>query len=217
VLAVAGFYALVLRDRLSLDQLRGRLDELRALADEHRVLALLTFFAAYVAVTALSLPVAAALSLLAGALFDRVWGTAVVSLASTLGATLAMLAARYLLRDAVERRYGRRLEALLRGVAREGAYYLFTLRLVLPFPFWLINLGMGLTRMPARTFAAVSWLGMLPGTVVYVNAGTEMGRMRSPADALTPGVLISLALLGVLPLALHKLVGRRSSSSQDRA
>jgi uncharacterized membrane protein YdjX (TVP38/TMEM64 family) len=181
-------------------------EQLRALAEEHRALAVLTFLGAYVAITALSLPFAAILSLVAGALFDLVLGTAVVSLASTLGATLAMLSARYLLRDLVQRRYGRRLEALQQGVARDGGYYLFTLRLVPLFPFWLINLGMGLTRMPARTFAAVSWLGMLPATVVYVNAGTEISRIDSPQKVFSPGLWLALALLGLLPLVLRKLV-----------
>jgi uncharacterized membrane protein YdjX (TVP38/TMEM64 family) len=205
-LAVLTFYALGLHRRLSWDYIRGHLDQLRALVLEHRVLAVLAFFAAYVAITALSLPVAAILSLLAGALFDQVLGTAVVSLASTLGATLAMLSARYLLRDFVQRHYGKRLEALQQGVQRDGSYYLFTLRLVPLFPFWLINLGMGLTRMPARTFAAVSWLGMLPATVVYVNAGTEIGHLDSPEKGFSPGLVMAFALLGIVPLVLRKLV-----------
>jgi uncharacterized membrane protein YdjX (TVP38/TMEM64 family) len=208
LLAVAAFYALGLPEYFSWDYLRGRIEQLRAEAHEHQAAALLIFFGVYVASTALSLPVATALTLIGGALFDRWLGTAVVSLASTLGATLAMLASRYVLRDSVQRRFGGRLEALHRGVERDGAYYLLTLRLVPVFPFFLINLGMGLTRMPARTFAAVSWLGMLPATFVYVNAGSEGSRIARPADVLSPGVLISLALLGILPLIVRILARR---------
>jgi uncharacterized membrane protein YdjX (TVP38/TMEM64 family) len=206
VLAVASFYALGLHRRLSWDVLRGNLDQLEAHVRGHLAQSLLIFFAVYVALTALSLPAAGVLSVIAGALFERLWGTIVVSAASTLGATLAMLATRYLFRDFVQRRYGDRLEALQRGIERDGAYYLLSLRLVPLIPFFLINLGMGLTRMPARTFALVSWLGMLPASFVFVNAGTAISRIDSPAEALTPGVLISLALLAVLPLLLRWLV-----------
>jgi uncharacterized membrane protein YdjX (TVP38/TMEM64 family) len=211
VLAVVLFYALGLDRLLSWDSLRSRRDELRALVDKHLGLAMLIFFCTYVTITGLSLPVAVYLSLLGGALFDLVLGTIVVSLAATLGATLAMLAARYLLRDLVQRRYGRRLEALRAGFERDGSYYLFTLRLVPLVPFFLINLGMGLTRMRARTFAAVSWLGMLPGTIVYVNAGTHLGRINTPGEVFSPSVVISLALLGILPLVLRKSIPRKAA------
>jgi uncharacterized membrane protein YdjX (TVP38/TMEM64 family) len=210
VLAVAGFYALRLHRYVSWDYLRGHLDLLQAHVQEHLLTALLLFLLLYVAVTALSLPVAAALSLAAGALFGRWLGTGVVSLAATLGATLAFLSSRYLFRAWVERRFGDGLARLDRGVERDGAYYLLTLRLVPLFPFFLVNLGMGLTRMRAWTFAWVSLVGMLPGTFLYVNAGTELGRLASPRDVLSPGLLVSLALLGVVPLALRLLLrGRR--------
>ncbi len=206
LLAVAAFYALGLSGYFSWDSLRGRIDQWQAEVRQHLGMALLIFFGIYVAATALSLPVATGLTLIGGALFDRWLGTAVVSVSSTLGATLAMLASRHVLRDWVQRRFGRRLEALQQGVERDGAYYLLMLRLVAVFPFFLINLGMGLTRMPARTFAAVSWLGMLPATFVYVNAGREWGNIHKPADVLSPGVLLALVLLGLLPLVARKLV-----------
>jgi uncharacterized membrane protein YdjX (TVP38/TMEM64 family) len=206
VLAVAGFYALGLHRRLSWDSLRDNVGQLKDHVRGHLAVSLLIYFAAYVTITALSLPAAGALTVIAGALFERLWGTVVVSAASTLGATLAMLASRYLLRDFVQRRYGARLEALQRGIDRDGAYYLFSLRLVPLFPFFLINLGMGLTRMPAGTFAAVSWLGMLPVTFLYVNAGTAMSRIDRPADALSPGVLVSLILVAALPLLIRRLL-----------
>jgi uncharacterized membrane protein YdjX (TVP38/TMEM64 family) len=205
VLAVAGFYALGLHRYFDWAYLPRHLEQLKAEVNQHLLPALGIFFAVYVGATALSLPVATVLSLIGGALFDRWLGSGAVSLASTLGATLAMLASRYVLRDFVQRRLGGRLEALQEGVDRDGAYYLLTLRLVPIFPYFLVNLGMGLTRMRARTFAAVSWLGMLPATFVYVNAGTELSRIEQPSDVLSPGVLISLALLGVVPLAFRLL------------
>jgi uncharacterized membrane protein YdjX (TVP38/TMEM64 family) len=131
-----------------------------------------------------------------------------VGVAATLGATLAFLSSRYLFRDWVQRRFGPRLDALNRGIEKDGAYYLFTLRLVPLFPFFLINLGMGLTRLPVRTFAWVSFLGMLPGTFLYVNAGTELGKLNSLADVASPGLLAAFALLGIVPLVLRKLLLR---------
>jgi uncharacterized membrane protein YdjX (TVP38/TMEM64 family) len=206
LLAVAGFYALGLYRYFDWAYLRSHLDQLKAEVRQHLGMAVAIFFAVYVASTALSLPVATILTLIGGALFERWLGTGVVSLSSTLGATLAMLASRYVLRDLVQRRLGGRFEALQRGVDRDGAYYLLTLRMVPVFPFFLVNLGMGLTRMPARTFAAVSWLGMLPVTFVYVNAGTELARIEQPSDVLSPGLLVSLALVGLVPLAIRLLV-----------
>jgi uncharacterized membrane protein YdjX (TVP38/TMEM64 family) len=205
-LAVAGFYVLGLHRYLSWDYVRDHLDLAQAAAGENLSLALLMFFLSYAAATALSLPLAAVLTLLAGALFGRWLGTAVVSLASTLGATLAFLSSRYLLRDFVRRHFSGRLDALNRGVEQEGGYYLFTLRLVPAFPFFLVNLGLGLTPMRVWTYTWVSLLGMLPGTFVYVNAGTALAAMDEPGDVLSVGVLVSLALLGLVPLALRKLI-----------
>ncbi len=206
VLAVGGFYGLGLHRYVAWDYLRSHLDQLRTDVAQHLLLALLLFFAAYAAVTALSLPVATALGLIAGALFGRWLGTAVVSLAATLGATVAFLGSRYLLRDWVGRRFGDRLAAVNRGVERDGAYYLLTLRLVPAFPFFVVNLVMGLTPMRAWTFAWVSLLGMLPGTFLYVNAGTELSHIDSPRGILSPGLWLALALLGVVPLVLRQLV-----------
>jgi uncharacterized membrane protein YdjX (TVP38/TMEM64 family) len=210
VLAVVGFYALGLSHYFSLDFLRANVEAWQAQAREQRVLSVLVFFLVYVAVTALSLPAAALLTMVAGALFDRWLGTAVVSLASTLGATLAFLSSRYLLRDWVQRRYGGRLGPMNRGVETDGAYYLFTLRLVPLVPFWLINLGLGLTPMPVTTFAAVSWLGMLPGTFLYVNLGSQLGSVHSPGDLVSWPMLAALALVGVVPLVIRKLLPRKT-------
>jgi uncharacterized membrane protein YdjX (TVP38/TMEM64 family) len=206
VAAVAAFYALGLFRYFSWDYIRDHLDNLKASADAHRLTALLDFFLVYLTMAALSLPAAWILSLLAGALFGRWLGTGVVSLASTLGATLAFLSSRYLFREWVQRRFGNRLRTLNEGVKKDGAYYLFTLRLVPAIPFFLINLGMGLTPMRTWTFAWVSMLGMLPGTFVYVNTGQELGQIQSPGDIRSPGVLIALALLGIAPLMFRQLV-----------
>lgn len=208
LLAVVAFYLLGLDRYVSWESVRSNLDELKAAADQHLVLAVLLFFLAYLAATALSLPAATVLTLLAGALFGRWLGTAVVSVASTLGATLAFLSSRYVLRDWVQRRFGNRLEVINRGVETDGAYYLLTLRLVPAFPFFLVNLGMGVTPIRVRTFVWASWLGMLPGTFLYVSAGTALASLRSPRDALSLEVLLSLALLGLVPLVLRLLLRR---------
>lgn len=205
---IAGFYISGLHERYSWAWLRANLTDLRQAADAHPGTALLIFFLVYVLVTGLSLPVAVWLTLLGGALFGRWVGTAVVSVAATVGATAAMLATRYVLRDWVRRRFGRRLAAINRGVERDGEYYLLTLRLIPAVPFWLLNLGMGLTPIRTRTYAVVSWVGMLPATFVYVNTGTELGRIESPADVLSMRVIGALLLLACLPLAVRFLAAR---------
>ena len=164
------------------------------------------FFALYVAVTALSLPGAAVMTIAAGALFGLATGVLLVSFASSIGATLAFLVSRHLLRDWVQTRFGEKLGAINRGIEREGGFYLFTLRLVPLFPFFLINLVMGLTPMRAATFYWVSQLGMFAGTVVYVNAGTQLASIDSPAGILSPALIASFALLGVFPLIARRIV-----------
>lgn len=202
---VALFFLLDLGRYLSLDELRARQAELSLLVQARPVLMLLAYSALYIAVTALSLPGAAVLTLAGGALFGFWPALAAISFASSIGATLACLTARYLLRDWVHGRFGERLAKIDHGVREEGAFYLFTLRLVPVFPFFLVNLGMGLTSLPLRTFYWVSQLGMLPGTAVYVNAGRELGRLQHLSDILSPGLLLSFALLGIFPLAARKL------------
>ena len=164
------------------------------------------YFLLYVAVTGLSLPGATILTLVGGAVFGLLWGTLLVSFASSLGATLAFLAARFVLRDWVQGRFGRRLEAVNTGVEREGGLYLFTLRLLPVVPFFLINLAMGLTPLRTRTFYWVSQLGMLPATVVYVNAGTQLAALEAVRDILSPGLIGAFVLLGLFPLVAKKAV-----------
>jgi pyruvate/2-oxoglutarate dehydrogenase complex dihydrolipoamide dehydrogenase (E3) component/uncharacterized membrane protein YdjX (TVP38/TMEM64 family) len=166
----------------------------------------LAYFGLYIVVTGLSLPGAALLTLVGGAIFGLLWGTILVSFASSIGATLAFLASRFVLRDWVESRFGPRLEAINRGVEKEGGLYLFTLRLIPAVPFFLINLAMGLTRMRAWTFYWVSQLGMLAGTLVYVNAGTELGKITSLKDVLSWQLIGAFLLLGFFPLIAKKIV-----------
>ena len=206
VLLMAGFFIFDLGQYLSLASLKAQQASLNAQVAAHPWLAAGLFFVLYVAVTALSLPGAALMTLVAGALFGLLGGFVLVSFASTLGATLAMLISRFLLRDWVQAKFGQRLTAIDQGVAREGASYLFALRLVPVFPFFLINLAMGLTRLPVRTFWWVSQLGMLPGTLVYVNAGRELGQLDSLAGILSPGLLGAFVLLGLLPLVSRKVL-----------
>ena len=203
---VAAFFVLDLGRFLSLDYVKGAQAQLDALYAERPLQVIGAYFAIYVAVTALSLPGAAIMTLLGGAIFGLVVGTVVVSFASTIGATLAMLVARYLLRDGVRARFGARLAEIDKGVQREGAFYLFTLRLVPIFSFFVINLLMGLTAMKARTFFGVSQLGMLAGTLVYVNAGTQLARIDSLAGILSPALVGSFVLLGIFPLVAKKIV-----------
>ena len=206
VVLVAAFFALDLGRFFSLEYIRGAREQFATLYQAHPAQVIGAFFAIYVAVTALSLPGAAIMTLLAGAIFGLWVGTLVVSFASSLGATLAMLASRYLLRDGVKSKFGARLADIDRGVEREGAFYLFTLRLVPVFPFFVINLLMGLTAMKATTFYWVSQLGMLAGTLVYVNAGTQLAQIRSLQGILSPGLLGSFVLLGLFPLVAKKIV-----------
>lgn len=213
LLAVAVFYALGLQRHFSWEAIRANLGGWKAQVETHLVVAVVVYFLVYLAVTALSLPVATWLSLLGGALFGRWVGTGTVSLAATLGATLAFLSSRYILGAWVQERFGARLEPLQRGIERDGAFYLLTLRLIPLFPFFLVNLGMGLTRMRTPTYAAVSWLGMLPATFIYVNAGKALGDVEHPRDLISFEVTLSLALIGLLPLALRFLLRRRVPES----
>jgi pyruvate/2-oxoglutarate dehydrogenase complex dihydrolipoamide dehydrogenase (E3) component/uncharacterized membrane protein YdjX (TVP38/TMEM64 family) len=206
VALVVAFFAFDLGRFLSLEYVKSRQAEFAALAGEKPLLVGGAFFAIYVAVTALSLPGAAIMTLAAGAIFGLATGTVIVSFASAIGATLAMLVARYVLRGSVQSKFGARLAEIDKGIEREGAFYLFTLRLVPIFPFFLINLLMGLTKMKAWTFYWVSQLGMLAGTLVYVNAGTQLGRIESLKGILSPGLIGSFVLLGVFPLAAKKII-----------
>lgn len=165
----------------------------------------IVFFLVYVSVTAISLPVGLMLSLSAGALFGVGVGTVVVSLASTLGATLACMVSRFLLQSYVDRHFAKVFHVINEGIRRDGPYYLFSLRLVPLFPYFVINLVMGLTHMPITTFAWVTQLGIIPITVVLTNAGAQLALVESAADIVSPALMGSLALVGVFPLIAKKL------------
>ncbi len=203
---LAAFFVFDLGRYFSLEFFKSQQAAIDAYYQAHPLRTLLIYFLIYVAVTALSLPGAAIMTLAGGALFGLLVGTVVISFASSIGATLAFLVSRFLLRDWVQARFGEKLKAINEGVAREGGFYLFTLRLVPVFPFFVINLVMGLTSMSPGRFYWVSQLGMLAGTVVYVNAGTQIARIESAAGILSPGLLISFALLGLFPLAAKKTI-----------
>ena len=203
---IAAFFIFDLQDYLTLDTLKARQASIEAYRSSHPGSAMAIYLLIYIAVTGLSLPGATILTLAGGAVFGLLWGTLIVSFASTIGATLAFLAARFLFRDAVKARFGERLNAINKGIDKDGALYLFTLRLVPIFPFFVINLVMGLTSLSVQTFYWVSQLGMLAGTVVYVNAGTQLGKLESLSGILSPGLIGSFILLGIFPLLAHKIV-----------
>ena len=192
---------------LTLDYLKEQQAAFTSLYAAQPVMVIGVYMLIYIAVTALSLPGAAVMTLAGGAMFGLLTGTIVVSFASTIGATLACLVARYLLRDGVQKKFGDKLVKINEGMEKEGGFYLFSLRLVPIFPFFVINLLMGLTSIPLRTFFWVSQLGMLPGTIVYVNAGKELAKIDSLSGILSPGLLLSFILLGLLPIITKKLLG----------
>jgi len=208
VLAGISFWYFDLGHYLSLDYFSEQRTQWANAIEQNPWWSTLIFFSIYVAVTGLSLPGAAVMTLVAGALFGVVWGTILVSFASTLGATLAFTVARFILRDSVQAKFGDQLESFNQGIKKDGAFYLFTLRLIPVFPFFLINLLMGLTPIRAITFFFVSQLGMLPGTIVYVNAGTQLSQVSefSTSAILTPGLIGSFVLLGLFPWLAKGLV-----------
>jgi uncharacterized membrane protein YdjX (TVP38/TMEM64 family) len=200
VLGVFGWLAFGPGPSAAWDAVQHNLAAWQAWADRNPVPALLAFFLAYSFATALPLPVVTVMTLLAGALFGRLGGTAVAALAYTTGVTVAFLVARGLLRDRVRRNAGPWLDRIVRGVERDGAYYLLTLRLMPSVPFFLVNVLMALTPIRTRTYAAVSWLGVLPVTFLYTGLGTELAALDSPLGVLSPLVVGSLAALAVLPV-----------------
>ena len=204
VLAVLVVWQLGWLDALTFDNLKQQQANLMAMRDAQPLMVSVVYLLIYVGVTALSLPGAAIMTLAGGAIFGLGWGLLLVSFASTLGATLAMLVSRFFLRDWVKQRFSHSMKKLDDGVEREGAFYLFALRLVPAFPFFVINLAMGLTRMKIWTFWWVSQVGMLVGTAVYVNAGTQLAQLQSPSDILSIQLLGAFALLGVFPLLARK-------------
>ena len=212
VAAIFSFFYFDLNSYLTLQGMKDSLDTFQSQIAQNPVLSMGVFFAIYVAVTALSLPGAAILTLAAGALFGLVQGLVIVSFASSVGATLAFLVSRFILRDTVRNKFKEKLKKIDEGVEKQGAFYLFTLRLVPVFPFFLINLLMGLTSLKTWTFYWVSQVGMLAGTAVYVNAGTQLAQIDSLSGIVSPGLIFSFVLLGIFPWiakAIVAVVNRR--------
>ncbi|HSJ79163.1 MAG TPA: VTT domain-containing protein, partial [Erythrobacter sp.] len=196
---VAGYFIFDIGQYLTLPGIKALAADLAAFQQRNALAVIAGFFIAYVVVTAASFPGAAILTLAAGALFGVVQGTIIVSFASTIGATLAFLSSRYLLRDTIEARFGERLKAINAGLERDGPFYLFSLRMIPVFPFFVVNLVMGLTRIRTLTYAWVSQVGMLLGTIVYVNAGTQLAQIDSLSGIASPAVIGSFVLLGIVP------------------
>ncbi len=203
---IGAFFYLDVSQFLTLEFLRSEQDNFTQLVRENLAVASLAYFCGYIAITASSLPGATIMTLAGGAVFGFWWGLLLVSFASTIGATLAMLIARFILRDQVRTRFGKWTQRIDEGIEKEGAFYLFALRLVPVFPFFVINLAMGLTNISVLRFFLVSQFGMLVGTAVYVNAGTQLGQLESLAGILSPALLGSFVLLGLFPLIAKKAV-----------
>ena len=218
VALIVVFKILGLERYFSLSYLKEYQESFAVLYSKHQVIVIGTYMLIYIVVTALSLPGAAVMTLAGGALFGFVVGTILVSFASTIGATLACFVSRFLLRDWVQKKFGDKLKSINKGIQDEGAFYLFTMRLIPVFPFFVINLVMGLTKMPLITFYWVSQVGMFPGTMVYINAGKELAKIDSLSGILSPSLLISFAILGLFPITVKKLMTwyrAKKGTSQD--
>ena len=206
VLGIMAFFAFDLGRFLTLDYIKSSQTAFGELYASQPFKVVSVYFLIYVAATALSLPGATIITLAGGAIFGLGWGTVIVSFASSVGATLAFLMSRFVLRSSIESKFGNRLAEINKGIAKDGAFYLFTLRLIPVVPFFVINLVMGLTKMKARTFYWVSQIGMFAGTLVYVNAGTQLAQIESLKGILSPGLIGSFVLLGMFPLIARKIV-----------
>jgi uncharacterized membrane protein YdjX (TVP38/TMEM64 family) len=206
VALIACFFIFHLNRYFDFQFIKAQREAFRAYYSDHPAASILVYVLIYISATALSLPGAAVLTLAGGALFGLLTGTIVVSFCSTIGATLAFLVARFLLRDSIQNKFGERLETINRGIEKEGMFYLFTMRLIPAIPFFVINLVMGLTPIRTVQFFLVSQLGMLPGTIVYVNAGTQLAELDSPTEILSPRLILSFVLLGIFPLIAKKSI-----------
>lgn len=204
--AIIAFFASGGAEYLTLDALKSQHDALRVMLDQHPVQIAIIYSVAYIIITALSLPGAAIMTLAAGAFFGVWWGTLIVSFASTIGATCAFLIARWLVGDAIRRKYADSLRKVDEGFAKEGAFYVFAIRLTPALPFFLVNWLLACTPVKTRIYYIMSQIGMLPGTIVYVYAGTQLAELESLSDILSPTLLLAFTALALLPLAAKKLI-----------
>ncbi len=217
IIAVAAFFYFDINQYMSLEYFKTQQAEVEQFVTANLIESILLFSLLYIATTALSLPGAALLTLIAGALFGLIVGLVIVSFASTIGATLALLVSRYFLRDSIQNKFSNQLKSINEGIEKEGAIYLFTLRLVPAIPFFVINLVMGVTKIPVKTFFFVSQVGMLAGTAVYVNAGTQLASLDSISGILSPGIIFSFVLLGLFPLIAKRLISLAKSKKVLKA
>jgi uncharacterized membrane protein YdjX (TVP38/TMEM64 family) len=217
IAVIVAFKLLHLGDYFTLAYIKESQRKFEILYAEHRLTVIAVYMFIYILVTSLSLPGAVVMTLAGGALFGLFTGTVVISFASTIGATIACAVSRFILRDWVQGKFGDKLKTVNEGVEREGAFYLFTLRLIPVFPFWLINLVFGLTRMPLKNFYWVSQIGMLPGTLVFVNAGRELAKIDSLSGILSPGLILSFVLLGIFPITSKKLIAFYRSKKMKKS
>ena len=206
ILAILAFFYFDLGKWLSLENLKNKQAVLLNTVNEHFWVSVLVFFLVYVAVAAFSLPGAAVLTLAGGAIFGLYTGFVTVSFASSIGALLAFLGARFLFRDTIKKRFADQLAPIEKGLEKDGAFYLLSLRLVPLFPFFVVNLLMALINIPARTFYGFSQLGMIPGTLAFVYAGTQLAKIQSLKDVLSPGLITAFVILGLLPITTRKLL-----------
>ena len=207
ILLVTGYFAMGLHRYLNLSYLKESRGLLMDILQEHPLRFMGLFCVMYLFIVSLNIPGAVVLGLAAGYLFGFAAGTVIISFVSSIGATAACLLSRYLFRDFIRIRFPRAIERINSGIDNDGGYYLFSLRLIPVMPFFLINAGMGLTRMPLWKFYLISQAGMLPGTMVFINAGKELGKIDSLSGILTPGLMASFVLMGLAPLVLKKIHG----------
>jgi uncharacterized membrane protein YdjX (TVP38/TMEM64 family) len=219
---IAAFFLFDFGQYFNLEFIKTKQAEIDAFYMANPITAALSFFSIYVFLTGLSLPAAGIMTLIGGAIFGLVWGTVLVSFASSIGATLAFLVSRYLFRDIIQQKFSQQLKPINEGIEMDGGLYLFTLRLVPVFPFFIINLVMGLTPIRTITFFLVSQVGMLPASMIIINAGTQLAQINDPGDILSFNIIVSFALLGIFPLLAKKTVDfiqakRQLDSISDKA
>ncbi len=206
IIVIALFLSLDLGQYLNLAYVKSKQDAIDSYYALNPISTGLIFFISYILVTGVSLPGAGIMTLAAGAIFGVVWGTIIVSFGSVIGATIAFLVARYLFHDYVQEKFGNHLEPINKGIRKEGDLYLFTIRFVPIFPFFIVNNLMALTPIKTINFALVSQIGMLLPTIIFVNAGTQLAKIESPGDVLSPELILSFALLGIFPLLAKKIL-----------
>jgi len=206
IIVIGLFFILDIGQHLDLAYIKSKQEAINNYYSMNPVRTGLIFFISYILITGVSLPGAGIMTLSGGAIFGVAWGTILVSFGSVFGATMAFIIIRYLLHDFVQKRFSKQLEPINRGIKNEGGFYLFSIRLISVVPFFIVNALMALTPIKTLNFALVSQIGMLPGTIVFVNAGTQLAKIQSPGDVLSPDLIFSFVLIGIFPLMAKKII-----------